>query len=94
VAERFELYIRGLEVANGYHELLDAREQARRFEQANRERVRRGRPALPLDVRFLEALRVGMPACAGVAVGIDRLVMLATGARTIDEVLAFPAERA
>jgi lysyl-tRNA synthetase class 2 len=94
VAERFELYFRGLELANGYHELLDAREQERRFIEANARRRAAGKPELPIDRRLLRALEAGLPACAGVAMGFDRIVMLATGARSIDEVLAFPIERA
>ena len=94
VAERFELYIRGLELANGYHELLDAGEQERRFREANARRREAGKVELPIDGRLLRALEGGLPACAGVAMGFDRIVMLATGARTIDEVLAFPIERA
>ena len=94
VAERFELYIGGLELANGYHELLDAREQERRFREANLRRREAGEVELPIDGRLLRALEAGLPACAGVAMGFDRIVMLATGARSIDEVLAFPIERA
>jgi elongation factor P--(R)-beta-lysine ligase len=90
VAERFELYAGGLELANGFSELTDAGEQRRRLEGERALRVKLGRPAYPLDERFLEA--VGrMPEAGGVAVGLDRLLMLLTGARTIDEVLLFPA---
>lgn len=92
VAERFELYYRGIELANGYHELADTDEQRRRFEQVNAERVADGRPALPIPEALLVALEQGFPDCTGVALGFDRLAMLATGATTIDEVLAFPAE--
>ncbi len=94
VAERFELYVDGVELANGYHELTDPVEQRRRFEVANDERVRRGKTALPVDERFLAALQNGLPPCAGVAVGLDRVVMLATGASSIDDVIAFPTEHA
>lgn len=94
VAERFELYIRGVELSNGYHELTDPREQERRFREANVRRVGAGKPALPLDEAFLEALRAGMPSSAGVALGLDRLILLATGGRTLDDVLTFPVERA
>jgi lysyl-tRNA synthetase class 2 len=90
VGERFELYFRGVELANGYHELADAAEQARRLEEANRARAEAGKPPLPIDRAFLAALEAGLPPCAGVALGFDRLVMLACGARSIDEVLAFP----
>jgi elongation factor P--(R)-beta-lysine ligase len=94
VASRFEAYLDGIELANGFHELADAREQCSRFERDLAERNRRGLPAVPLDARFLAALEHGLPECAGVALGFDRLVMCAVGARHIDEVLAFPFERA
>jgi lysyl-tRNA synthetase class 2 len=94
VAERFELYVRGMEIANGYHELLDPREQERRFVAANEKRVAAGKSQLPLDPLLIAALEAGIPQCAGVAVGIDRVVMLALGLETIDEVQAFPIERA
>ena len=84
-ADRFELYLRGVELANGYHELSDAEEQRHRFEQANRARVASGREALPVDEALLEALRDGFPPCAGVALGFDRLLMLALGRDRIGE---------
>ncbi len=91
VAERFELYYRGVELANGYHELSDAAEQRRRFEMVNVARVADGRPALPLPESLLAALEHGLPDCTGVALGLDRLAMLAVGASTIDEVMTiFP----
>lgn len=86
VARRFELYVSGVELANGYHELVDAAEQRARFERANEERLALGRAALPIDAALLDALEAGMPRCAGVALGFDRLVMLATGASDICEV--------
>jgi lysyl-tRNA synthetase class 2 len=94
VAERFEVYLAGIELANGFHELTDAREQRMRFERDLRARAQAGTAAVPVDERFLAALEAGMPACAGVALGFDRLVMLAAGAERIDEVIAFPIERA
>jgi lysyl-tRNA synthetase class 2 len=94
VAERFELYYRGVELANGYHELGDASEQRRRFEAVNAARVANGRPALPLPESLLAALEHGLPDCTGVALGFDRLAMLAAGATSIDEVIAFPHEPA
>lgn len=94
VAERFELYLDGMELANGFHELGDAQEQTRRFAADQALRARRGQPARPLDARLLAALRAGLPDCSGVALGFDRLVMCATAARSIDEVIAFPLERA
>ena len=94
VAERFELYLDGMELANGFHELGDAQEQTQRFAADQALRARRGQPARPLDARLLAALRAGLPDCSGVALGFDRLVMCATAARSIDEVIAFPLERA
>jgi lysyl-tRNA synthetase class 2 len=91
-AERFELYAGGLELANGYTELTDADEQRRRLVAEQQLRARLGRPVYPLDEPFLEA--VGrMPEAGGVAVGFDRLLMLLVGARSIEEVLLFPAHR-
>ncbi len=89
-AERFELYLNGIELANGFSELRDADEQRRRFEQDNRRRRASGRPAIPLDEAFLAALEAGLPECAGVAIGVDRLLMLATRGEDIREVLSFP----
>jgi len=94
VAERFEVYVRGVELANGFHELADAAEQARRFEGDNARRRASGLPEMPVDEHLLAALAAGLPDCCGVALGVDRLVMLATGATHIDEVIAFPLERA
>ena len=94
VAERFELYIYGMELANGFHELIDAQEQRQRFEADNRARQAAGLAPMPIDAYFLAALAAGLPACAGVALGFDRLVMLAGGAKSISEVLAFDADRA
>jgi lysyl-tRNA synthetase class 2 len=94
VAARFELYLNGIELANGFHELANADEQRARFEQQLHTREAGGLPAVPVDERLLAALAHGLPDCAGVALGFDRLVMLASGARTINEVLAFPLERA
>lgn len=91
---RFEAYVGGVELANGYHELSDAREQRQRFEQDNRRRHERGDPELPIDERLLAALEHGLPDCAGVALGMDRLMMLLTGSARIDEVIAFAGPRA
>jgi lysyl-tRNA synthetase class 2 len=91
---RFEAYIGGVELANGYHELSDAREQRARFERDNRRRRARGDAELPLDGRLLAALQHGMPDCAGVALGVDRLMMVLTGSERIDQVLAFAGPRA
>jgi lysyl-tRNA synthetase class 2 len=93
VAERFELYINGIELANGFQELTDAVEQRKRFESENRKRTKLGNKPVPIDELFLQALESGLPDCAGVAIGFDRLVMLATGQRHIDKVMAFPLSR-
>lgn len=94
VAHRFELYIRGLELCNGYWELADANEQRQRFEADNRLRRQAGKPKMDLDEAFLAAMAAGLPDCAGVALGLDRLLMLKLGAEDISGVLAFPFERA
>lgn len=94
VAERFELYVDGVELANGYHELLDADELLSRNRKINAQRRRDGAGNLPNGSRLLEAMKAGLPDCAGVAVGIDRLIMVALGKSSIDEVIAFPISRA
>jgi elongation factor P--(R)-beta-lysine ligase len=93
-ARRFELYCDGIELANGFHELASPGEQRARFVADNAERARLGLPVHPPDERLLAALEAGLPDCAGVALGFDRTLMLATGATHIDEVLAFPTDRA
>ncbi|MGE0030014.1 MAG: EF-P lysine aminoacylase EpmA [Steroidobacteraceae bacterium] len=94
VAERFELYVDGVELANGFHELLDALEQQRRFEQDLQQRRARGQPVNPLDRRLLAALARGLPDCAGVALGFDRLVMVALGLPSLAAAMCFSADRA
>ncbi len=94
VAERFELYCRGVELANGYHELLDAEELLDRNRQINQLRQQDGRPALPVDSRLVDAMRAGLPASSGVALGVDRLVMLALGQTRIQSVMTFDTDRA
>lgn len=94
VASRFEAFWGALELANGFHELGDATEQTQRFGADLAARRRRGLTERAPDARFIAALEAGLPPCAGVALGFDRVVMVATGARHIDEVIAFPAERA
>jgi elongation factor P--(R)-beta-lysine ligase len=93
-ALRFELYCAGVELANGFDELACAAEQRARFEQDRVARRKRGLPVFESDERLLAALETGLPECAGVALGFDRLVMLASGAQNIDQVLPFPIERA
>lgn len=93
-ALRFELYAQGIELANGYVELADASEQARRFASDAEARKARGLGAVEADERLLAALQNGLPRCAGVALGFDRVAMLAAGASRLDAVLAFPWERA
>ncbi|WIX35041.1 EF-P lysine aminoacylase EpmA [Salinicola sp. JS01] len=93
VASRFEIYLQGIELANGYDELTDAREQAARFQDDNRQRVALHKPVVDVDRRLVAALAHGMPAGSGVALGIDRLIQLALGKASIAEVLAFPTPR-
>jgi lysyl-tRNA synthetase class 2 len=94
VASRFEVYFKGLELANGFHELQDAAEQAARFEKDQAFRKQHGFPDKAIDPRFLAALQSGLPDCAGVALGVDRLVMLALGCERISECVSFAFERA
>lgn len=94
VADRFEVYFKGIELANGFNELDDAEEQLRRFEQDNEKREKMGLASQPIDYHLIEALRHGLPQCSGVALGIDRLIMLACRQTHIDEITAFPFPRA
>lgn len=89
VAERFEVYYKGIELANGYHELANSIEQRQRFEEANVKRLALGKDALPIDEHFLQALAKGLPDCCGVAVGFDRLMMLRHNASTLANVIPF-----
>lgn len=93
-AERFEAYLDGVELANGFRELTDPVEQRVRFEADQAARRAAGREVPAIDEQLLAALEAGLPDCAGVALGFDRVVMLACGAKSIDEVIAFPADRA
>ena len=93
-AARFELYVDGLELANGFWELADADEQRTRFEADRAQRAAAGQPDIPLDERLLAALAAGLPDCAGVALGLDRLLMCRQGAGSLDRVMAFTIERA
>lgn len=89
VAERFEVYYQGIELCNGYHELIDPDEQRKRFEEANRQRLEHGKETLPIDEKFLAALEIGLPDCCGVAVGVDRLMMLRHRKKHIGDVIPF-----
>jgi len=91
-AERFELYAGGIELCNGFDELTDPVEQRARFERDQQQRTALGKPSYPIDERFLSALEIGMPPAAGNALGVDRLLMLALGASSIADVIAFPVE--
>ena len=93
VARRFEAYFKGVELANGFYELTDAQAQARRFAEDNRQREQMGRPPASIDTRFLAALEAGMPECAGVALGVDRLLMLKWQVDHIDQVQTFSIQR-
>ena len=90
VAARFELYAGGLEVANGYDELLDAKELRKRFEYDNQQRLKLGKAEMPIDEKLLAAMGLGLPPCTGVALGLDRLLMLAMNKESIDCVQNLP----
>jgi lysyl-tRNA synthetase class 2 len=94
VAERFELYLAGIEICNGYQELTDAGELRRRIGVQSALRRRDGNRPLPAESRLLEAMEAGLPECAGVALGFDRLLMAAVGAQSVAEVMPFPIDRA
>jgi lysyl-tRNA synthetase class 2 len=94
VAERFELFIGGKEIANGFHELGNAEEQRQRFEQDNQKRLQRGLAVNPIDESLIKALASGLPDCSGVALGIDRLVMALFGLSHIEQSMAFYLTRA
>lgn len=93
VAARFEVYAGGLELANGYDECLDATELQQRFEADNRQRQQQGKSVMPLDVRLLAAIEEGLPPCTGVALGLDRLMLLITGLNQLESVQSFGFER-
>jgi lysyl-tRNA synthetase class 2 len=90
IARRFELFMDGMELANGYWELTDAAEQRRRFQADLAQRRQLQRKELPVDGELLSALESGIPDCAGVALGLDRLLMVVAGVGAIDEVLSWP----
>jgi elongation factor P--(R)-beta-lysine ligase len=93
IAERFELFINGMEIANGFNELCDVDEQRQRFEADLKTRREKGLSELPIDTYFLAALKSGLPESAGVAVGIDRLLMVLSGKDDIKEVITFTLDR-
>jgi elongation factor P--(R)-beta-lysine ligase len=94
VAERFELYLDGVELCNGYHELTDAEALRQRSQEQAAHRASAGLRPLPIPGRLLDAMQAGLPPSCGVALGVDRLVMLALGAESLAEVIAFPFDRA
>jgi lysyl-tRNA synthetase class 2 len=94
VAERFELFFEGIEMANGFHELTDARQQLQRFQAEQRWREQRGMPLTAIDHDLISALGAGLPDCSGVALGLDRLILFMYGKKTLSDVLAFPFSRA
>lgn len=94
IAERFEVYIEGMELANGYHELTDGVLQEQRFQEDARVRQKLNHPAIPIDHHLVSALKAGLPDCAGVALGVDRLLMLKQKSKDIKEVLSFAIDRA
>lgn len=94
VAERFELYDRGIELCNGYVELTEPTELSKRIDEDSERREREGLPPLVRESRLLQAMRAGLPESVGVALGFDRLMMVATGAESIDQVIPFPIARA
>ena len=87
-------YFKGIELANGFHELIDVEQQKLRFEQDNIIRAQLDKTKQHIDDNFIAALEYGLPPCAGVALGIDRLVMLALSANKIDQVITFSIENA
>lgn len=94
IAQRFECFYQGVEIANGYNELLDAAEYCQRHEQDSRRRLELGKPAMNIDKSFVAAMQHGLPECAGVAVGLDRLQMLITEQASIADVLSFDSQGA
>lgn len=92
-AERFELYINGVELINGWTELTDAKQQKDNLEKQNQERIKRGLKELPLDSEFIKALEQGMPDCSGAAMGVDRLLMVLGNYQSLEEVILFPVSK-
>lgn len=93
VAQRFELYINGIELINGWTELTDAKQQKKNLIKQNQERSKNGLPKLPLDHGFIEALEQGMPKCSGAAMGVDRLLMVLCNYSSLEEVILFPTSK-
>ena len=92
IVERFELFIDGVELANGYHELLDAEELRRRFRKTAEQRRLDGKPDIPVESRLLAAMEAGLPVCCGTALGLERLLLVKLGVDSIDRVFSFPIE--
>ncbi|QCI21285.1 elongation factor P--(R)-beta-lysine ligase [Buchnera aphidicola (Hyperomyzus lactucae)] len=93
ISERFEIFFKGIELGNGFYELTDVNEQKNRFIRDNKERVDMNLPIRKIDDFFLNALSYGLPPCSGVAIGLDRLIMLILNKKSIDEVMSFPLDR-
>lgn len=94
IADRFEVFVKGIELGNGFFELSDAHEQEKRFDVENKYRHTKKKPSVEKDQRFLAALRFGLPDCSGVALGLDRLLMLVSNNHSLNDILAFPFDRA
>ena len=94
IADRFEVFINGVEIGNGFFELLDAKEQEQRFDQEISSRITKGLPVVEKDKLFLAALQSGLPECSGVALGLDRLLMVIANVETLNDVMAFPFGKA
>ena len=94
ISDRVEVFINGIELGNGYYELIDAQEQNKRFEEEIAIRLQNNRPVTVKDKNLIAALEKGLPECSGVAIGLDRLMMVLTGSLTINDVLSFPIHRA
>ncbi len=94
IADRFEVFVNGVEMGNGFFELADAKEQEKRFDRENQCRADHGLMTVEKDQLFLQALKVGLPDCSGIALGLDRLLMILVGADELNDVIAFPFDRA
>ncbi|HHA19487.1 MAG TPA: EF-P lysine aminoacylase GenX, partial [Methylophaga sp.] len=93
IADRFEVFINGVEIGNGFFELSDVAEQEQRFDQEISSRISKGLPAVEKDNLFLAALQSGLPDCSGIALGLDRLLMVIANVETLNDVMAFPFDR-